>query len=332
MKDEHVVHFREWVHRNQKTGVNGFGQDRHVHSDEAGLPSEREGQPPRKDCLYVPPSLLKEYWDKNPVRQVLDSCSLHANADQITKRFLRVFSTLVYIGQPENVTLFTLKNRDDYQLPILELPREFPPALQEFWEQQWMFCPLEFSRDLVYKRELHSRHILPVTYRESLRDNAYGGDGPSIRKVEIHPKCNSILDEPDKDTPMVFKVFKGQEMRNLYRAEADVYSRLSDKNKAHKHIARHYGSFSFEETDTRIIILEYAPQGSLLDFFKNTPLPVTPSDFEMLWKALLKLLTGLYAIHYLDRPPIEGESPNGFTAAYVVSKRLEKSADRRQGS
>ncbi|RMJ20214.1 hypothetical protein CDV36_000098 [Fusarium kuroshium] len=290
MKNEHVVHFREWVLENQGSGMNGENQT----------------------CFYVPSSRLKAYWTPDNIRKVLDSCDLQESAAQIAEKFVRVFSTLVYVGQPENITLFLRKDRDDLQLPISPLPREWPPCLGDFHDEQWMFCPLEFSKHLIYKRELHRQQILPVTYLESLRDNAWGGDGPSIHKVEIHSECNTMT---EKDTPVVFKIFKGQEMGDLYRAEADVYSRLSDHPKAHKNIAMYYGSFSFERTETRIIILEYAEMGSLLKFFENTGLPVTADDFKTFWRALLKLLTGLYGFHNLGRPPLGGGSLNGFIAA-----------------
>ncbi|RSM14862.1 hypothetical protein CEP52_001058 [Fusarium oligoseptatum] len=240
MKNEHVVHFREWVLENQGSGMNGENQT----------------------CFYVPSSRLKAYWTPDNIRKVLDSCDLQESAAQIAEKFVRVFSTLVYVGQPENITLFLRKDRDDLQLPISPLPREWPPCLGDFHDEQWMFCPLEFSKHLIYKRELHRQQILPVTYLESLRDNAWGGDGPSIHKVEIHSECNTMTE------------------------------------KAHKNIAMYYGSFSFERTETRIIILEYAEMGSLLKFFENTGLPVTADDFKTFWRALLKLLTGLFNVRF----------------------------------
>lgn len=112
---------------------------------------------------------------------------------------------------------------------------------------------------------------------------------------------------------MVFKVFSGLEMKSQYRAEAEVYSRLRGQPKAQKNIAEHYGSFSFEDDQTRVIILEYTDLGSLIDFFKQTQ-PSSPIEYKMLWDELLKLVSALYTLHNLDRRGVEGDK-NGFTAA-----------------
>ncbi|KAJ4317349.1 hypothetical protein N0V84_007406 [Fusarium piperis] len=202
--------------------------------------------------------------------------------------------------------------RDDSNLPFWEIPYAWKESLGKFWDEQWMFCPLEFSKELIFKRKLHARQILPVTYRESLRPHALASDGPSIRKVEIHPACNTMT---EANTPVVFKVFRGSGLETMYQAEANTYKRLRERPVAQKTIATHYGSFSFEETDTRIIILEYAVNGSLLDFFKKASPPVTPEESKLLWKAMFALLQGLYALHNLDRQPIEGDPANVFTAA-----------------
>lgn len=169
---EGVFHFREWVRCNQRTGINGDSQE----------------------CPYVPQSFLKKYWNEVAIREVLDSSNIHENVNWITHGFLSVFSTLVYIGQPQNISLFLRKNLDDLQLPLYELPFEWSPDLDTFIEEQWMFCPLQFTEVLIYKRELHRRHILPVTYLESLREGVEGGGGPSLHKVEIHPECNKMTE------------------------------------------------------------------------------------------------------------------------------------------
>ncbi|EEU36982.1 uncharacterized protein NECHADRAFT_52172 [Fusarium vanettenii 77-13-4] len=282
MDNEPIGHFREWAHKSQKPGVNGK----------------------KEECPYVPPLLLKTYWTPERVKEVVESFSFHVPVAEITERFLCVFSILVYIGQPDKISLFISKNYDNFNLPFTELPPEMSPSLQEFVDQQWMFCPLEFSDSLMYKRDLPTRRILPVTYLESLRDKAWRGDGPSIRKVHVHPECNNTA---NKDTHVVFKIYKGSGLKSLYKAEADFYSRLSEMHKAQKNITQHYGSFSFEETETRIIILEYAAMGSLLDFFRNLP-PVTPDEFLMFWRELLKLVPALHAVQNLDRSPLEGSS------------------------
>lgn len=180
MEDEHVVRFRRWVKANTNIGVSGDNLPR----------------------PYVPPSLLKNYWDIEKVRQVLKDCNIEEDATRITIRFLRIFSTLVYLCQTRKIILFTSKNQDDVQLPIEKLPYKWTTVLTDFWDQQWMFCPLEFDKDdIIYKRELHTRQILPVRYDGSLRDNSWAGDGPSIEKVQIQPECNKMTMEPVRLSP-----------------------------------------------------------------------------------------------------------------------------------
>ncbi|KAG5789539.1 hypothetical protein H9Q69_011400 [Fusarium xylarioides] len=65
-------------------------------------------------------------------------------------------------------------------------------------------------------------------------------------------------------------------------------------------ITKCYGSFEYPETNKRFIVLEYTPEGSLLDFFKRTP-PDNSNDLELLWDRLLQLLDGLYLLHNPDK-------------------------------
>ncbi|KAL2673949.1 hypothetical protein Neosp_012395 [[Neocosmospora] mangrovei] len=164
MADTHVAEFRLWVDDNKRTGFDGN----------------------RKECYYLPPTLLRQYWNVDRVKQVLSDCGLEDDAAEITKRFLRIFSTLVHLGQIQRLTLFTDFDQDDITLPMRELTQTTKNLLKEFWDEQWMFCPLEFSKPLIFKRKLHTRHILPVTYGPSLRSPSWAGDGPSIEQVEIH--------------------------------------------------------------------------------------------------------------------------------------------------
>lgn len=104
-------------------------------------------------------------------------------------------------------------------------------------------------------------------------------------------------------------------MERLYRAEASAYSRLLENPKNQKTITKHYGSFSFPQTDTRFVVFEYAAMGSLLEFFEKVPPPVTPRDFELLWHTTLKLLPGLHDLQNLAKSSVEGRSTECFGAA-----------------
>lgn len=173
--DQGVVRrFHNWVKKNQKIGVNG------------------------KDnlCPYVPPSLLRTYWDTETVKEVLDSFDFHEDVNTIIEGFLGIFSTLVYLDHARAISRFLRENRGDNRLPVRssESSNDWLNQFEIFLTQQWMFFPLEFSKKLMHKRELDSQQILPITYGESLRGHTYAGDGSSIRKVEIHPECNTMTE------------------------------------------------------------------------------------------------------------------------------------------
>lgn len=96
---------------------------------------------------------------------------------------------------------------------------------------------------------------------------------------------------------MVFKMFEGDSCERLYNAELDIYRRIVDTG--NNSITTCYGCFSYEETRRRIIILEFARGGSLLDFLGTTRQPATPAESQKLWEQLLDLLDGLHTLHNL---------------------------------
>jgi serine/threonine protein kinase len=107
-----------------------------------------------------------------------------------------------------------------------------------------------------------------------------------------------------KNEPVVFKVYEGTHAEALYAAETGVY--LKVRSQANEYITKHFACFSFEGKQKFVIVLEYAAGGSLLDFLQNTPLPVEPDDFHLLWGRLSKLLDALEVLHYIyssDRQP-----------------------------
>ena len=83
----------------------------------------------------------------------------------------------------------------------------------------------------------------------------------------------------------------------MFENEVDFYANLGDADFAH--IVRYYGSFV--QLDRFTLILEYASQGTLADYFQNTPHPSTPSERERFWRAFLDLLLALEWIHDLGR-------------------------------
>lgn len=66
----------------------------------------------------------------------------------------------------------------------------------------------------------------------------------------------------------------------------------------HKHFLTYYGSFL--KQGRGFVLLEYADQGSLQDFFKRNNLPYDRQELCELWKSLFTLFSGLAMIHNLN--------------------------------
>ena len=147
---------------------------------------------------YVPLGCLEEYWTDYHVRELLDSSDppIAENARQVRTSYLRVFSILTYIGQTRDIVLFVARSRDDHQLPLDDRSYEWLPSLSLFLETQWMFCPLEFPRDVVWKRQLSAQQILPATFVDGpLREERRGQGAARIRKVRLHDACHALSAE-----------------------------------------------------------------------------------------------------------------------------------------
>ncbi|KAK6719667.1 hypothetical protein SNK05_002799 [Fusarium graminearum] len=303
-----LVRFRDYVNEHVELGING--------GDET--------------VPYIAPSKLKNYWSEKRVDAILNGYRppIPHSSDLIIKKHLQIFSILVYIDHPQEISWFcsNIKDRNDNHLPFdgVELPRNCPWT-EEFLRYQWKFHPLVFTPDSIYKRTISPRMILPVTYDKQLSERRGGCHGAKLWKVQVHNACNSITPEvitpftfnnclaanSQKNEPVVFKVFEGTDADDLYTAETNVYSKLRSKD--FKQITKNFACFSFQGKQKSIMVLEYAAGGSLLDFLRATALPESPDDFYLLWTRLLKLLDGLEILHNLYRP----DGPLNWTLAGV---------------
>ncbi|KIL87932.1 hypothetical protein FAVG1_08814 [Fusarium avenaceum] len=273
MITQSLDHFRLYVEANLALGVNG---------DDEKVP-------------YIAPAMLKSYWTKRRVDDILNAQKppISQSADIIISQYLRIFSILVYIGEPRKISWFcsNIRYMNDIALPLDK--NSFPircPWASAFLETQWMFSPLIFMPDLLYKRTVPCKTILPVTYERPLTEKC--GGHSEVWKVQLHPECCSVSLENE---PVVFKVYEGTHAEDFYKAETNVYLKL--RSKADNYITKHFASFSFQGKPKFVIVLEYAAGGSLLDFLQNTPLPVEPDDFHLLWDHLSKLLDALEVLH-----------------------------------
>ncbi|KAF4946483.1 hypothetical protein FGADI_11121 [Fusarium gaditjirri] len=279
--DSYVQHFRDYVQKELIFGIDGEG----------------------KVVSYIPPCALKAYWTERRVNSILTSPAtpIDATHQTISNGYLQIFSILVFIDHCDKIPVIcsNVKGLDDHNLPFP--PDYFEPKskwFDEFLENQWMFCPFIFSHAGVYKRPLHSRTILPITYDEYIKERRVGPDAAVLRKVRIHDQCNSV------DQLVVFKVYEGINAEKHYNSETAIYDKLYDQ--PNDCIVKHIASFKFQHNHKFVIALEYAANGSLLDYMRKTPQPVTPEDFALLWSRMFKLLDALHILsdvyrqnHYL---------------------------------
>ncbi|KAI3575847.1 kinase-like domain-containing protein, partial [Fusarium oxysporum f. sp. albedinis] len=263
-----ITRFRNWVIRNQRIGLNGFEQK----------------------TRYVSISSLKDYWSNARIFEVLESFN-QADVDRITERFLRIFSLLVQVGRHGDIKIFLDRDLDDETFASPGLAQGKIPEFSDVFEKHWSFFPVEFKSHSTQQQELLSRQVLPIKYYKSFKQGNRRFEA-ALHKVQID---SDYCDLVPKDTALVFKIYRGDEMREDYNVETDNYLKLNGK--AQHAVTKCYGSFSCEETDFRVIILEYASEGSLRDFFRNIPPPVHVEEFRELWVNLIGLLDGLEALH-----------------------------------
>ncbi|KAH7157257.1 hypothetical protein B0J13DRAFT_435115 [Dactylonectria estremocensis] len=251
----------------------------------------RQGDNPNAE--FIPRSALVRYWTLDKLKSILLACQppIYNAAQVIDGGFICVFSILVYIGYPAAIAQFTGKGLDDHRPPFAAVPpEEWPthPQYEEiynkFRKHQWAFAPLEFRNGAIHKRTIDPQTILPVEYEAELGRNSGANDVALIWKVKIH-----------EDT-VVFKVYH-EAASDIFSSEADVYTLLPRDYE--RYIVKYHGSF--KQADKNIIILEYAPGGSLLDLFERTRLP-NPDEVKTLWKELFQLLIALYMMHEMEVP------------------------------
>jgi hypothetical protein len=95
---------------------------------------------------------------------------------------------------------------------------------------------------------------------------------------------------------------------NSYRNELNAFKTLGLNEEASRYIVKFYGSFTQEES--RNVILEYADQGTLADYYQRFKNPMEEKDTTDFWERLCNLARGLRQIH--DVGLHEGEPTSSF--------------------
>lgn len=93
----------------------------------------------------------------------------------------------------------------------------------------------------------------------------------------------------------VLKTYRSAEAEDNYKAERDAYMKLRWAGKPSPHIIAYYGGFI--HGDSYNLILEYADQGTLETFMRNTESPLTVEDTLLFWDRLFDITHGVMTIH-----------------------------------
>ncbi|KAI3394706.1 hypothetical protein diail_2291 [Diaporthe ilicicola] len=259
---------------------------------------------------YLPLSELLTYWTIPRIRAACESYSerIIVKHNVIRDRFLRVFSTLVYIGSLSYLPAFQRRDLSDQRFPDTTLPGfwESSPAhmsmFENFRNHQWMFFPVIIDRDSLDDRLLPPEQILPLWSEEVIREKFH--NRASITKIRFHPSCNNLIKEGDHteaaNPAYILKTYHGEQHEQHYQHEIQAFARLLHNPSSTEHVVKCHATFKHGETYN--LVMEWVSGGDLLEYFGKTRPPRTSEDIIDFWESLTRLVIGLYRIHQIVVP------------------------------
>jgi hypothetical protein len=153
----------------------------------------------REPLKYVTEDVLKGYWTVETVSNYLTTGPhnhIAQSAEVIIESYIRVWSTLVFIGRPQFISWFRRKTRHDesfYDYGFTE-STEDDPVLQDtlkIFSEHWaMFWPVRFQSppNSMHQTELDSRRVLPVTFSRQLSQQS-SLSSSIIHEVDLERSC-----------------------------------------------------------------------------------------------------------------------------------------------
>lgn len=295
-----------------------------VYSDANKVLGTCINAPSESSSYYIPHRFLELYWCRDRIRSFLGP--LNVPIDKIQDKYLRTFSTLIFISTPDAnrsgyIEEFLSRDSiDDHNLPFEEASlRHFSfagtPAgketIRNFCKHQFQFCPVSLTRP--HNQQLQSGCILPITRGEKLAGDQSNGailwkytlqesSGLNIPSVSSHREGNIsslVADRSHSQNTIVVKEFYPSELEYSRAKEISAYTALRNKSTHSDIILDYYGSFI--QNDKGVILLEYADRGTLLDIFKQGYYqPCTREELYRFWSGLTELFNGVAIIHNLD--------------------------------
>ncbi|RGP76420.1 serine threonine kinase [Fusarium longipes] len=278
LQDERHEEFFQFISRERLTGIDGNNEK----SD------------------FVSPRKVAKWWKEGGGNRIARAIShINVRAATIEKAYLNIFSILVYSSKTYLIKDFISHGFQDQHLPLLD-PKRFGEDhvmvsdMEEFCENQWMFCPVVFSNTMpMDKRAIPSRQILPIKDEKRTMSKANHSKS-DIRVVTLYPDC---YDEDWSSSPtVVFKEYRTLErsiLRDSWVREHDAFVKIDSC----EHIVQYLGSF--EQSGRCIMILEYAPGGSLLELFRRDQPPETPEQRRYFLYGMMGLVKAVDKIQNL---------------------------------
>lgn len=273
---------------------------------------------PNRDIVahFVPVSKVHAYFeDDQRTRQLLRALAqpgtvpLPSHVICQDHSYRRVLCILVRMGQGQLIQHFTEHDvLCDQYLPFTTKPHMFPLGsdfFAEFQSKQWEFCAANITRK--YNVNVESKQILPFVELEKQRE----GGSSTIYKIRIHEDYDLLWPRRSSISTLV-NVNQGNDAQHhiyalktynmfdhaqyYYKNETDAFARLQRVDPGESHIIEFYQGFV--HCGTYNLILEYAPWGTLEDFFQRVRPPTERDDIIETWRSLLVgLLAALVRLH-----------------------------------
>lgn len=278
-----------------------------------GVP-ETHTQP--KTRPFMPKDRIQTYFTKQECKELRSIISaLFPNTDPINPRvilskYTSVFCTLLSIGRGEYIEQFRhYDSLNDAALPFnpASPPAHLPEAagdpefLRDFCKAQWKFCAATLE-DPVADKHFDSEQVLPIIFKKRLA----GGGSATLWLVKIYPSYNKLISEESKNrlggqsNTFVLKEYSTLDANQYYENETAAFNKIG----TNPNIIGYYGSF--RRGDTFNVILEYADQGNLKEFFQKQDPPSTGELVIQFWEGLFKLIDALRTVHNVEQFSEEG--------------------------
>jgi hypothetical protein len=266
----------------------------------------------------------------NPLEPPFDS-------DTILNSYVAVFCILLEMEKGTAIADFVNHDLNDQKLPFdpnHEPPPGFPPDTgaggfyKLFCERQWRFCVPSFQKNM--GKVFQVDRILPIAYNEKIAD---GGSGAIIQMIKLHSSYNLLAgrttvvwrpqnrirdigtdwtqnpNDPLANT-FALKSYLSPDAARNYECEVEAFRRVN--RPPNPHLIGFYGNYIIKGHSYNLI-LEYADQGTLEEYFEKTAPPCEEEDIVKFWTGMFGILKAIDGIHKSAPRRIAGESmiPSG---------------------